>query len=100
MRWLGKDEKLEYVPGSSYYGPSHYRPFWGYYGYAAPLMYDPGYFTSTERHRMETNIFNLAEDKIIWTGHSETADPTSLDDLVDSVARAVGDELVKQGLVK
>lgn len=100
MRWLGRDEKLEYVPGTSYYGPSYYQPFWGYYGYAQPMMYDPGYYTTTQLIRMETNIFSFPDEKLIWTGHSETSDPASLDDLINSVALATGDELVKQGLLK
>lgn len=100
MRFLGKDEKLEYVPGTSYYGPSYYQPFWGYYGYAQPMMYDPGYYTQTQIIRLETNIYDLKGEKLVWTGHSETSDPTSLNDLIDSVARATGDELVKEGLLK
>ena len=100
MRWLGKDEKLEYVPGTSYYGPSYYQPFWGYYGYAAPMMYDPGYYTTTNVVRLETNIYAFPTEKLIWTGHSETDDPTSLNDLINSVALATGDELAKEGLIK
>lgn len=100
MRWLGKDEKLEYVPGTSYYGPSYYQPFWGYYGYAQPMMYDPGYYTATQLIRMETNIFSFPDEKLIWTGHSETTDPTSLDDLVNSVAQATANELITEGLLK
>lgn len=100
MRFLGRDEKLEYVPGTMSYGPSYYQPFWGYYGYASPMMYDPGYYTTTNVVRLETNIYSLADEKLIWTGHSETDDPLSLDDLIDSVARATADELVKQGLLK
>jgi hypothetical protein len=100
MRWLGKDEKLEYVPGTSYYGPSYYQPFWGYYGYASPMMYDPGYYTQSQIIRLETNIYSYPDEKIIWTGHSETTDPTSLNDLINSVAVATSKELVKEGLIK
>jgi hypothetical protein len=100
MRWLGKDEKLEYVPGTSYYGPSYYQPFWGYYGYASPMMYDPGYYTQSQIIRLETNIYSYPDEKIIWTGHSETTDPTSLNDLINSVALATSKELVKEGLIK
>ena len=99
-RFLGRDEKLEYVPGTMSYAPSYYQPFWGYYGYATPMMYDPGYYTTSNLIRLETNIYSFADEKLIWTGHSETTDPTSLDDLIQSVARATADELVKQGLVK
>jgi hypothetical protein len=100
MRWLGKDEKLEYVPGTSYYGPSYYQPFWGYYGYATPMMYDPGYYTQTQIIRLETNIYSYPDEKLIWTGHSETTDPTSLDDLINSVAMATSKELINEGLLK
>ncbi len=100
FRVLGKDEKLEYVPGTSYYGPSYYQPFWGYYGYAGPMMYDPGYYTTTQIIRAETAIFDYRNEKLIWTGHSETTDPMSLADLIDSVSGAVAKELAAEGLVK
>jgi hypothetical protein len=100
MRFLGKDEKLSYVPGTTAYGPSYYQPFWGYYGYAAPMMYDPGYYTTTQVIRLETNIYSFADEKLLWTGHSETSDPSSLDDLINSVAKATSQELIKQGLIK
>jgi hypothetical protein len=100
MRWLGKDEKLEYVPGTAYYGPSYYQPFWGYYGYAAPMMYDPGYYTQSQIIRLETNIYSYPDEKLVWTGHSETTDPTSLNDLINSVALATSKELIKEGLIK
>jgi hypothetical protein len=100
MRLLGSDEKLEYVPGTTSYGPTYYQPFWGYYGYASPMMYDPGYYTTTQIVRMETNIYSLASEELLWSGHSETTDPTSLNDLIDSVARAAAGELVKQGLIE
>ncbi|HEX5132472.1 MAG TPA: hypothetical protein VFX92_08295 [Candidatus Krumholzibacteria bacterium] len=100
MRFLGSQEKLEYVPGTTTYGPTYYQPFWGYYGYATPMMYDPGYYTTTNLVRMETNIYSLAQEELLWSGHSETSDPTSLDDLIDSVAHATAKELVAEGLMK
>ncbi len=100
MRFLGSKEKLEYVPGTTTYGPSYYQPFWGYYGYAAPMLYDPGYYTTTNLVRVETNIYSLKNQELLWSGHSETADPTSLDDLIDSIARATAKELQREGLIK
>ncbi len=100
MRWLGKEDKLEYVPGTSYYGPSYYQPFWGYYGYATPMMYDPGYYTESQIITLETQIFSFPDEKLIWTGHSQTTDPTSLNDLIDSVALATSKQLVQEGLLQ
>ncbi|MDH4037232.1 MAG: hypothetical protein OEX18_08085 [Candidatus Krumholzibacteria bacterium] len=100
MRWLGKEDKLEYVPGTSYYGPSYYQPFWGYYGYATPMMYDPGYYTESQIITLETQIFSFPDEKLIWTGHSQTTDPTSLNDLIDSVALATSKQLIQEGLLQ
>jgi hypothetical protein len=100
LRFLGSKEKLEYVPGTTTYGPTYYQPFWGYYGYATPMMYDPGYYTTTNLVRVETNIYSLAGEKLLWSGHSETSDPTSLDDLIDSIARATANELRNEGMIK
>lgn len=93
VRVLDKGERVTYVPPS--YGPS----FWGYYGYAWPIAYDPGYYHTDEVVLIETSIFSLAQDRLIWVGTSETINPKSLPAMIDDFAKAIRGELVRRDLI-
>ena len=93
IRLLDAREQVTYVPPS--YGPT----FWGYYGYAWPMAYDPGSFRTDQIVRIETSIYSVKEDRLLWVGTTETMNPDSLPDLVKDVAKAVRGELVKRQLI-
>lgn len=93
LRVVSANEKVTYVPPT--YGPT----FWGYYGYAAPIAYQPGYYRSDEIVRVEVSIYSLVEDRLLWVATTETMNPKSVPDLVDEVAAAVRKELQREGLV-
>jgi hypothetical protein len=79
---------------------SYYSTLWGYYGYGWSGVYVPGGTTRNTRIVIETLIFSLPLDKLLWAGISTTTDPDKqpvfMKQLVDS---AVG-EMKKQGLVR
>ena len=93
VRVLGTREQVTYVPPT--YGPS----FWGYYGGAWPIAYDPGFYQANEVVVLEISIFSLARDQLLWVGTTETVNPQSLHDLVADVAKAVRGELLRRGLI-
>jgi len=93
FRVLSAREQVTYVPPS--YGPT----FWGFYGYAWPIAYDPGSYQTGNVVLVETSIFSLTLDRIIWVGTTETLNPKSLPDLIDDVAKTVRGELVGRNLI-
>lgn len=103
MRVVGVDDKTTYVPGSymtSAAYPTPYYSFGGYYGYAAPMVYEPGY-NITERYvTVETNIYRISDEKLVWSGRSQTVDPASTTELVRDVAQEGALVLQQQGLIK
>jgi hypothetical protein len=68
--------------------------WWGY----SVEPYDPSYTTRTRIVRVETRLYSVAEKKLLWAGVTRTLNPHDLVDLVEEIARAVGDELETQGL--
>lgn len=96
LRVANLDKTVTYVPGS-YAGP--HSSFWGYYGYAWPTAYDSGYMRTDTVATIETNIYALNPEKLIWSGTSETFNPRTTREVVDDIARAVGAELMEQGLM-
>jgi hypothetical protein len=103
MRVVGVDDRTTYVPGSysttaAY--PAPYYSFGGYYGYATPMMYEPGY-NITERYvNVETNIYRLSDEKLVWSGRSETVDPSSATELTRQIAQEAALVLQQQKLIK
>ena len=97
MRVIGSEKEQRLVGGSAV--PSYYGRPWGYYGYGWGSVYDPGYLVTDEMVQVETNIYSLKENKLIWAGRSETTNPGSVQELIDDVARAVGEELRRQNLL-
>lgn len=48
---------------------------------------------------VETLVYSLAQNKLVWSGHSKTTNATNLNRLIENTAKQVGDELVRQGLI-
>lgn len=96
LRVVNVDKTVTYVPGRY---PAVYSSFWGYYGYAWPAAYEPGYMRADTVAAIETNIYALNPEMLLWSGSSETFNPATVREVVDDIARAVGAELMKQGLL-
>jgi hypothetical protein len=101
MRLVGVDEKTTYVPGTvvaSPYGAA-YGSYWGYSGYAWGAVYQPGYTETTRYVMVETNIYSIDQDKLLWSGRSHTADPESAQQLVREVASEARNVLIAQDMI-
>jgi len=96
MRLVGEEQRVSYVPGSY---PGYYNSFYGYYGYAGGMAYDTGYVTSDTIVNVETNVYSLREDKLLWSGLSETFNPKNQAELVGDVVHATAKKLQKEGLI-
>jgi len=77
------------------FGPT----FWDDYGYAWPMADDHGYVRSDHVVVLETAIFSIVRERLLWIGTTKTLNPKSLPDLVDDVAEAVRGELVGRDLI-
>lgn len=103
MRLVSKEKETNYVPGTytgMYYGgfDGMYTGMYGYgfgnwYGMYSPNFYDPGYYQETTSYMVETNIFSLKQNKLIWTGTTESQYVTDLGQTIDAIMQAVVKEM-------
>jgi len=91
FRIAAVDKQATWVPGT-YMGPS--------YAFGAWPVYDPGYIRTDTVVRVETDVYSLPDDRLIWASTSRTYDPKSTRSLVADVTKAVGKAMRKQGLVR
>lgn len=107
LRLVSKEKETNYVPGTytgMYYGgfDGMYAGMYGYgfgnwYGMYSPYFYDPGYYQETTSYMVETNIFSLKENKLIWTGTTKSEYVNDLGSTVDAIMEAVVKEMRKDG---
>jgi|HubBroStandDraft_4_1064222.scaffolds.fasta_scaffold28981_2 hypothetical protein len=97
MRVVGRDQRITYTPG--YVMPAYYGAFGPYWGYGWGAVYQPGYLQSDTVVSVETLVYSLTRDKLLWASTSRTTDPRGLDNLVTEVANATAKEMIRQGLL-
>lgn len=103
------DSKTEtrYIPGTSVYASyapypayGYYGGFGTYYGYYAPAIYSSGYYTTDKTYFLESNLFDAATEKILWSVQSSTYNPDNIKEFSSRyckllVSQAKDDELLK-----
>lgn len=77
-----------------------YAGFWGYYGWLWPTVGSPGYLRTDTRVKLETKVYSLKEDKLVWAGLSSTFDPQSGEQLLKDVAAAVAADMKSKGVIQ
>jgi hypothetical protein len=99
VRPLGREKEVSSTP-TAYYGGPYYGGFWGgYYGYGWGGAWG-GYEVRTDTYVfVETLIYDLRQNKLVWAGQSKTMNPSDVEGFVDELAKGVAEELRAAGLV-
>jgi hypothetical protein len=102
MRPVKVDRKVTVTEN---YEDQSYASFWGgYYGYGFALSYstasnEPQVSEKTVVY-VETLVYSLAQNKLVWGGKSKTTNPETLTTLIEELSEAATYELVKENLAK
>ena len=102
MRVVGKDQEISSSAGT-YWGAPSYATFWGsgaYYGYGWGGVYDPGYLRTDTIVMVETLVYSLEQNKLVWAGQSKTTNPEKVGPFIQELTAKAAAELKKQGLIR
>ena len=91
---LGKEEKDVYTRGGS-----GHRGFYGFYSRRHSIARDPGYASTSTTVRLETNLYEVKTEKLIWSGKSNTLSRDAKDQIINDVIKAVINDLQKNKLI-
>jgi hypothetical protein len=98
-RLAGVDRTQTWVPPTVALTPAPVWTFPGYYGYAYQQVYSPGYLQQDTIVRVETNVYALDVNRLVWAGTSQTFNPDSTRDVIEEVVGATVKELEKDKLL-
>ena len=100
-RLIAVDKETSYVPGMSYYTPAPaYYGMYGYYNSSYAMVHDPGYYQENTIVKLETNVYDVASEKLVWSGVTETLNPETAQDVANSVAYTVTEDMVKSKVIR
>ncbi len=101
MRVLGEKERtrVTYTGAPWGYAP-YYRHFSSYWGFGWGAPYSPSEVTTTTELSIETLVYSLTRDELLWAGTSRTTDPGKIARLVDEIADSAAKEMTRQGVLK
>jgi hypothetical protein len=94
-----KDMKSEkkYVQGSPTYIPTnYYAPYYNYYFMSYEKVNTPGYYVTNTDVYIESSIYDLQKDEMVYSILSNTANPTSLEDFTKSFSKELAKSLVDE----
>ena len=100
MRLIDVDKEKIYTPEQHFMYPIYYNDFSRYYYRSWGLYSTPGYYTISKKFIIETILYSIPDDKIIWSGITETYDPDGVEKLTDEIACAIHKKMLEEGFVE
>jgi hypothetical protein len=97
MRLGDVETETTYTPGTT---TAYYGGYGRYYGYGASLYSTPGYYSTSKNYFVETTVYTINPDKLVWTGTTKTVNPSNIEKTVNEIADVVSAKMEKEGFLK
>ena len=98
MRLVKADTRTTWTPVT--WTSPYYSSFWGYYGYGWASINQAGYMQQDAVVVVETLVFSVPMNKLLWAGVTESTNPKDLQKGIKDIVKATVKEMQKQGLAR
>ena len=99
MRLIDAEKEKVYNPSNFDLYPPYYLTFSGYYYRNFPYNSNENYYTTSKIFTVETSVFSIKEDRIIWTGITKTTDPNGVERMMKEISHAVYKKMCREGFI-
>jgi hypothetical protein len=79
---------------------ANYSTLWGYYGYGWTSVYAPASARTQTVVVVETTIYSVPRNQLLWAAVSETNNPRGLRGFLEELSKEMVKEMQKQGLAR
>lgn len=80
--------------------PPYYNSWYGYYSSTFPLYNVPGTTQVNDIYNVETNIYSLNEDKLLWSGLTTAVTINDKPKMIDGIIAAVKQKMKDEGFIQ
>jgi hypothetical protein len=86
-------------PERKYVPLVYYNRFGNYYYRTYAQVYKKGYFALESKYFLETNLYELKNGSLLWSGRSFAFDPHDVEKFVPAYAKRLFKELLEKGVI-
>lgn len=97
VRLADIEKETSYVPGTT---TGYYGGYGRYYGYGASMYSSPGYYQQDKNYFVETAVYSIAPNKLLWTGTTKTVNPSKMEKTINEIADVVTYQMKKEGFLQ
>ncbi len=101
---VDQESENRYVPGNDTYAPAvafnYYNSFSTYYAYNYNQVYTPGYYSLDKIYYLESNLYDVEDEKLYWSAQSDTYNPGDIEYFAEDFSKAIIARLKKEDLLK
>jgi hypothetical protein len=86
--------------GPGYYGsPYAGGAYYNYYAYSIGTIYNDGYYVDDYTYFLECNLYDVASEKLLWTGRTKTVNMESVEDEAIYFSEIVIKDILKKKVI-
>ncbi len=106
---VGVNEETVYRPATGYgyggyggirHGGGHYGGLYSYYPHVSSYAATPGYYTTHETYTLETNLYDVTSENLVWSARSRSFAPESVQEVIVDLIKLLVDDLQQNNLIK
>lgn len=79
--------------------PDHYLHLVGYFSQVYEEVCTPGYYSDLKSLRLETNLYDARQERLIWSGRSQPLDPSSERTTISQVIEEIVVQMHRDGFL-
>lgn len=100
MRLIDVEKEKIYTPQQHYIYPAYYQDFSAYYNRNRMYYTEPEDYTVSKKFIIETIIYSIKDNKIIWSGITETFNPKGVEKLTNEIAKTLHKKMLDEGFIE
>ncbi len=78
----------------------YYRGFYTYWYGSYDRVYTPGYYESSTEIFLESNLYDVATEELLWSAQSKSVNPESIPELVRDYAEVLVRDLLAKNVIE
>ena len=103
---LDANKETRYVSNvvtvGTYYDPTfpvYTQSYYDYYSYVYNTTYSSGYYTTETTYFLETNLYDIETEKLVWTAQTKTEDMTSVATEANVLAKILVKDIIEKKVI-
>jgi hypothetical protein len=99
MRLIDVDKEKVFIPEQHNLYPYYYQNFSCHYQQGSISYRTPGYYSMNKTFIVETVVYSIKEDKIIWSGITKSFNPVGVVKMTSDISKLIYKKMLSEGFI-